>query len=109
VQGLHRLQDIITGLRDNFEQTTIAISGIFLTLADPRTLAVPQVLQYLRQQFPDRVCRTIITRSIQLPYALARRQTIFTFNPYSKLAEQYVSLTKEVLAYEHPKLQTRVR
>jgi chromosome partitioning protein len=100
LDGLDRLHGIVEALRENFPQTKIAIAGIFLTSASPRTLAVPQVLQHLRKRGIAPVCKTMITRSVQIQYAMARGQTIFAFYPPSAVAEQYESLTKEILAYD---------
>jgi chromosome partitioning protein len=100
VQGLNRLQEIIDALQQNFERQSIAIRGIFLTLADARTLAVPQVLEHLHHRFPKLVCKTTISRSIQVTYALGSRQTIFEYDPTSPVAAQYEALAKEVMAHE---------
>lgn len=100
LDGLERLQEIIDALRQNFLQTKITIGGVFLTSANPRTLAVPQVMKHLRKRSELAVCKTMITRSVQLQYALARGQTIFRYYPPSPVAQQYVDLTKEILAYE---------
>ena len=100
LDGLDRLQGIVEALRENFPQTKIVIGGIFLTSANPRTLAVPQVIKHLRKRGIATVCKTMITRSVQIQYAMARGQTIFSYYPPSAVAEQYQELTKEILAYE---------
>lgn len=99
VQGLDRLMGMIEALRTNFPQTRIAPAGIFLNLADHRTLAVPQVLDHLRRHYPTLLCETIISKSARLNYATASRQSVFAYDPFSRAANQYLDLTHEVVAY----------
>jgi len=110
VVGIHRLQSIIQKLRDSFNNTQITLAGVFMTLVNPQTISFRNVADHLRQHFGDQACRTAINRAEDIKYALGHHQSIFTYAPGSRAAEQYLALTNEIAAYERhwERLQTRV-
>lgn len=98
--ALYRIQRLIQAIRSGFPQTTITVCGVFLTLAKPHTHALAETAGHLAEHHGDLFCQTIITDRVELTYAMGNHQSIFTYAPNSKSAEQYQALTKEIIAYE---------
>jgi chromosome partitioning protein len=108
LSGLQRITQIAEQLRTSIPGTTVVVRGAFLTMAERGTLAVEEVQHYLRQRYPDQACHTSISRSVKMKYALAHHQSIFRYDPKSRLVEEYLSLTQEILAHERQPVQTRI-
>ena len=99
VDAIHGLATIVGTLRSNFQETTIALAGVFMTLVNPQTISFRDVGRHLQKHFPQQICRTYISRAEDIKYALSRHQSIYAYAPESLPAQQYSSLTREIIAY----------
>jgi chromosome partitioning protein len=63
---------------------------------DARTKLADAVVQEVRQHFGDKVCRTVVPRTVRLSEAPSFGQPIITFDPMSRGAAAYRSIAKEV-------------
>lgn len=74
------------------------LTGIVLTMYDPRTKLSEQVVQEVRRFFGDRVYQTVIPRTVRLSEAPGFGQPITVYDPRSRGAECYRALAREVAA-----------
>ncbi len=72
--------------------------GVVVTLHDKRTILSRDIHQQIRNVFGDKVFRTTISKSVRLEESPAYKQSIFTFAPQSSGANEYYSLSEEVIA-----------
>jgi chromosome partitioning protein len=76
----------------------LRLSGIVLTMFDPRTRLAEQVVAEVRGHFGSRVYEVIIPRSVRLAEAPGFGRPIVRYDPSSRGAEAYRRLAEEVLA-----------
>jgi hypothetical protein len=76
--------------------TDLRLTGIVMTMFDPRTKLSEQVVAEVRRYFGERVYRTIIPRTVRLSEAPGFGQPITVYDPHSKGAESYRDLAQEV-------------
>jgi chromosome partitioning protein len=72
------------------------VSTIVLVMYDARTKLADQVVQEVRGHFGDRVCRSVVPRSVRLSEAPSFGQPIMAFDPTSRGAIAYRELAREV-------------
>ena len=99
LEGLGQLLHTIELVRQSLNPDR-AISGLVLTMYDPRTNLSRQVVEEIRQHFPIIVFRSIIPRSIKLSEAPSYGEPIITYAPHSSGGQAYESLCREVLDRE---------
>lgn len=75
----------------------LLVRAIALVMFDARTNLADQVVREVRTHFGDKVCRTVVPRSVRLSEAPSFGQPIITFDPSSRGATAYRELAKEVL------------
>jgi chromosome partitioning protein len=68
-----------------------------MTMYDVRTNLSRQVVQEVKQHFPEMVFNAMIPRSIRLGEAPSHGKTIFDYDPISPGAVAYDTLAKEVI------------
>lgn len=74
----------------------LAMTAVVLVMFDGRTRLASQVADEVRAHFGDRVCRSVIPRSIRLSEAPSYGQPITVFDPSSRGAVAYRDLAREV-------------
>jgi chromosome partitioning protein len=96
LEGLGQLMNTVQlvqhGLNPNLE-----IGGILITMFDPRLNLARQVVEEARAYFKDKVFNTIISRNVRLGEAPSHGKPIILYDIGSSGAENYISLTEEVL------------
>jgi chromosome partitioning protein len=75
----------------------LVIGGILITMFDPRLNLARQVVEEARNYFKDKVFTTIISRNVRLGEAPSHGKPIILYDIGSSGAENYISLTEEVL------------
>lgn len=90
-QLLRNVNLVKTNLNPDLELTTIV-----LTMYDARTRLAEQVVDDVRQHFGDRVCRSVVPRTVRLSEAPSFGQPIIVFDSSSRGAIAYRELAKEV-------------
>lgn len=74
----------------------LRLTGIVMTMFDPRTKLSEQVVQEVRRFFGERVYETIIPRTVRLSEAPGFGQPITVYDPKSRGATCYRDLAREV-------------
>jgi len=80
----------------------LRLSGIVMTMFDPRTKLSEQVVEEVRKYFGDLVYESIIPRTVRLSEAPGFGQPITVYDPRSRGAESYRDLAREVSARPAP-------
>jgi chromosome partitioning protein len=99
LEGLGRLWHTVQMVRESLNPQ-LFISGMVLTMFDPRTNLSDQVVAEVRTHFPDQTFRTVIPRSVRLSEAPSYGKTILQYAPQSAGARAYVALAQELLGRE---------
>jgi chromosome partitioning protein len=97
LEGLGQLLRNVRLVQQNVN-TDLRLTGIVMTMFDPRTKLSEQVVAEVRRYFGERVYRTIIPRTVRLSEAPGFGQPITVYDPHSKGAESYRDLAEEVAA-----------
>jgi chromosome partitioning protein len=95
LEGLGQLLRNVSLVQRNINPN-LQLTGIVMTMFDPRTKLSEQVVAEVKRYFGDRVYDVIIPRTIRLSEAPGFGQPITVYDPKSKGAESYRRLAKEV-------------
>ena len=95
LEGLGQLLRNVDLVRRSLNPT-LELSTIVCVMYDARTKLADQVVQEVREHFGDKVCRTVVPRTVRLSEAPSFGQPIITFDPTSRGAIAYRELAKEV-------------
>jgi chromosome partitioning protein len=95
LEGLGQLLRNVRLVQQNVN-TGLRLTGIVLTMFDPRTKLSEQVVEEVRKYFGERVYGTIIPRTVRLSEAPGYGLPITSYDPTSKGAEAYRQLAREV-------------
>ncbi|HNX20110.1 MAG TPA: ParA family protein [Acidobacteriota bacterium] len=71
--------------------------GVVITIHDRRTVLARDIEQQIMDVFGEKVFETRISKNIRLEESPAYKESIFTFAPASRGAEEYYRLSEEVL------------
>ena len=95
LEGLGQLLRNVNLVQKNLNQA-LEVSAIVLVMYDARTKLSDQVVQEVKAHFGEKVCRTIVPRTVRLSEAPSYGQPITAFDPSSRGAIAYRELAKEV-------------
>ncbi len=95
LEGLGQLLRNVDLVKRNLNPT-LEVSTIVCVMYDARTKLADQVVREVREHFGDKVCRTVVPRTVRLSEAPSYGQSIITFDSGSKGATAYRSVAKEV-------------
>jgi chromosome partitioning protein len=95
LEGLGQLLRNVNLVQGNLNPR-LEVSAIVLTMYDARTKLADQVASEVRKHFGDKVCRSIVPRTVRLSEAPSFGQPIIVFDPSSRGALAYRELAKEV-------------
>lgn len=96
LEGLSQILNVVEELKSNKVNGDIEVGGILMTMFDIRTRLSNQVLDEVKQHFPEKLFKSIIPRSIRLSEAPSFGKTIFEYDPMSSGAVAYQNLAKEI-------------
>jgi chromosome partitioning protein len=74
----------------------LEVTTIVCVMYDARTKLAEQVVREVREHFGDKVCRTVVPRSVRLSEAPSFGQPIITFDPGSRGSTAYRNVAKEI-------------
>jgi chromosome partitioning protein len=74
----------------------LEVSTLICVMYDARTKLADQVVAEVREHFGDKVCRTVVPRTVRLSEAPSFGQPIILFDPSSRGSIAYKELAKEV-------------
>ncbi len=101
LEGLGQLLRNVTLVQRNLNPT-LEVSTIVLVMFDARTKLAAQVAKEVRAHFHEKVCRTVIPRTVRLSEAPSFGQPITVYAPTSRGAIAYRDLALEVAGARTP-------
>lgn len=96
LEGLGFLLTTIDMVKRNLNHR-LRVSGLVLTMYDPRTNLSQQVANEVRSHFPH-TFQSVIPRSVRISEAPSHGKALIDYDPHSRGAQAYMSLADEVLA-----------
>ena len=96
LQGLTKLLEVIDKIKKRLNKE-LRVGGVFITQYDSRKVLNRDVVATIEAHFKDEVFKTRVRDNIALAEAPAKGVDIFRYNPKSYGAEDYLSLSKEIL------------
>jgi chromosome partitioning protein len=97
LEGLSQLMNTIKLVQQHLNPS-LAIEGVLLTMFDGRLNLSKQVSEEVRKFFDKKVYDTVISRNVRLSEAPSFGKPIILYDVLSTGAENYMALTKEVMA-----------
>lgn len=97
LEGLGKLLNTISLVQNNLKPE-LDILGVVITMFDRRNNLSSQVLDELKQYFPNKVFSTIIPRNVRLAESPSYGKSIIDYDPGSRGARAYEELAREILA-----------
>lgn len=95
LEGLGQLLRNVQLVQRNLNPV-LELSAMVLVMYDARTKLADQVVQEVRDHFGEKVCRSIVPRTVRLSEAPSFGQPIITFDSASRGSIAYRDLAKEV-------------
>jgi len=96
LQGLTKLIEVVDKIKRRLNKE-LKVGGVFITQYDSRKVLNRDVAETIKAHFKDEVFKTKIRDNIALAEAPANGLDIFRYNPKSYGAEDYLSLSKEII------------
>ena len=96
LQGLGKLLEVVDLVQQRLNPR-LRISGLVSCRHDPSTNLSKQVLADIRDPFGTVLLETVIRRNVKLAEAPSHGKTIFSYDPASRGADDYLALAREVL------------
>lgn len=97
LEGLGQLTNTIKLVQQHLNPS-LEIEGVLLTMFDGRLNLSKQVSEEVRKHFDKKVYETVISRNVRLSEAPSFGKPIILYDILSTGAENYMALTKEVMA-----------
>ncbi|MFM7321807.1 MAG: ParA family protein [Armatimonadota bacterium] len=98
LEGIAHLLDLI-GLVRNGPNPDLAIGRVLLTMCDDRTNLAQLVANEVRSFFGEQVSPTVVPRNVKLPEASSFGKPISLYDPRSKGARAYESISRELIEH----------
>ena len=95
LEGLKALLETAEMIRKRLN-TSLALEGLLLTMFDTRNSLSHQVVEEVRNHFPDRVFKAIVPRNVRLSEAPSHGLPAIFYDELSKGALAYRSLAQEI-------------
>jgi chromosome partitioning protein len=97
LEGVTQLRNTINIVKSKLNPH-LHVSGVILTMFDPRTRLAGDIVREVRQHFPTETFQTIINRNVRLSEAPSFGQAILDYDPTSPGGLAYRALAQEVLS-----------
>lgn len=96
LQGLTKLLEVIDKITKRLNKE-LRVGGVFITQYDGRKVLNRDVVATIGAHFQDQLFKTMVRDNIALAEAPSQGLDIFRYNPKSYGAEDYLSLSQEVI------------
>lgn len=97
LEGLGGILKVVEQLRSAGVNSHLEVGGIIMTMFDIRTNLSRQVVEEVKEHFPDKIFKTVIPRSVRLGEAPSFGKTIFQYDAMSPAAKAYKDLGNEAI------------
>lgn len=98
LEGLKQLLETVQIVRERFQPCHVRILGLLLTFVETRSVFCRQVESQTRDYFGDLVLDTVIHRAVRLAEAPSAGESVLTYAPKSRGANEYRMLAEELLS-----------
>lgn len=96
LQGLTKLIEVVDKIKKRLNKE-LKVGGVFITQYDSRKVLNRDVVATIEDHFKEEVFKTKVRDNIALAEAPAQGLDIFRYSPKSYGAEDYLSLSKEII------------
>jgi len=97
MEGLKQLFETVNIIKEHLHSCNVKILGLLLTFVDKTTLLSRQTQNQMREYFGDLVFKTVIHRSVRLAEAPSTGESVLTYSPESRSADEYRALAEEII------------
>ena len=91
-QILNTMEKIRTGVNPS-----LSLLGVLITLADTRRALDREIIEVIRERFPEYTFRAIIRSNSKIAEASYFRKDIFQYDPKGPAAQAYTDIAKEIM------------
>ena len=95
IEGLKQLLETVDVVKSRFN-AELKMLGVLLTLVESRTLLSREVQRQMKEFFGELVFDTVIHRNIRLAEAPSAGESVLTYDPKSRGAQEYPALVNEI-------------
>lgn len=96
LEGLAQLMVTVSRIKQHYNPT-LNVTGILVTMHNPRLLLSIQVLSELKKYYADKLFETTVSRNVRLSEAPGFGVPVYYHDKRSKGAEEYLSIAKELM------------
>jgi chromosome partitioning protein len=96
LQGLAKIKQVIDKVKFRLNKN-LEIGGVVATMYDARRILNRDVVETIHKYFGEKVFKTYIRDTVALAEAPAQRKDIFTYQPKSVGAKDYMNLCHEII------------
>lgn len=96
LEGLSRLMETIAEVRSRLNPA-LGISGLLMTMHDPRTRISGEVIKEVRTHFPRLAFDAVIPRNVRVTESPSYGEPVIRYDPHCAAADAYFEVTKEVV------------
>ncbi len=96
LEGLSQLIHTVNLIKERLN-SELDVEGVVFTMYDARTNLSAQVVENVKNNLKQHICKTIIPRNIRLAEAPSHGMPITMYDPKSIGAESYMQLAQEVI------------
>lgn len=97
LRGVAILENIIKKVQRSLNETLV-IDGVLATMYDSRTHHSREVMELLRENFGDKVFKSVISRTVKFPDATRVAEPITSYAPSSEAADAYRTVARELIS-----------
>lgn len=97
LEGLSQLLITISKIKSHYN-SDINITGILITMYNPRLLLSMQVIRELKKHYSDKLFETHISRAVKLSEAPGFGVPVYYHDRKSKGSEEYLAVAKELIS-----------
>jgi chromosome partitioning protein len=94
--GLKQILEDIDHMKEEINPNLILL-GVLISKFDKRTSLSHQVLEILKSSFPGQIFETVIRMNIDIVRSQIAQKNIFSYNARSMGAQDFLSLTEEII------------
>lgn len=95
LEGVSQLVSTLDMIKESVNPN-LEVEGVLLSMVDRRTNLAQDVEAEVKKYFGDQVFETVIPRNVRLAEAPSYGESIITYDRFSKGAQAYLSLAKEI-------------
>ena len=97
LRGVAILQHITKKVQRSLNET-LGIDRVLATMYDSRTHPSREVMELLRENFGDKVFKSVISRTVKFPDATRVAEPITSYAPSSEAADAYRTVARELIS-----------